>query len=61
MNSYCKGCRNHHSAGHPKDSPLAKKYNDWCCHHSRNASKAVGHCKIHGGRVTQPYNEGDKK
>jgi len=31
MNKHCKGCLKHHSAGHPKGSALAAKYNDWCC------------------------------
>lgn len=50
MNSHCKGCARHHNAGHPKGSPLARKYNDWCCWHGTTASKAIGHCKQHDAR-----------
>jgi len=42
----CKGCIHHHNAGHPKDSSLAKNYNDWCCKLGRTARKAVGECKL---------------
>ena len=45
MNKHCKGCLKHHSAGHPKGSALAAKYNDWCCWRGSTASKAIGHCK----------------
>lgn len=47
MTQHCQGCRFHHNAGHSKDSPLAKKYNDWCCKHGGTAKGAVGHCKQH--------------
>lgn len=45
MNKHCKGCKSHWNAGHPKDSPLAKTYNDWCCKVGCAASEAIGHCK----------------
>lgn len=47
MNKHCKGCRFHHNAGHPKESPYAKRYNDWCCAKGDTASKSIGHCKTH--------------
>ena len=51
MNSHCKGCKAHHNAGHPKESNLAKQYNDWCIKFSRFASMAVGECKLKNGRT----------
>lgn len=50
MDPHCKGCVHHVSAGHPKDSPLARTFNDWCTKVGRTARKAVGHCKNHGLR-----------
>ena len=35
---YCKGCR-HFSV-----------HSSWCCLHSKQAKKAVGYCKLKGGR-----------
>jgi len=46
MDKHCKGCKSHHIAGHPKGSPLAKKYNDWCCKLGVTAKNAVSHCKL---------------
>jgi hypothetical protein len=48
MNKHCKDCKFHYNAGHPKDSPLAKKYNDWCPAHGTTAKDAIGHCKLTG-------------
>ena len=49
MNRHCKGCRAHHNAGHPKDSPKAK-YNDWCVKYSNFAARVVGHCILKKGK-----------
>jgi len=46
MTPHCKNCGAHHNAGHPKNSPLAKKYNDWCCRFGQTAAKAVGRCRM---------------
>jgi hypothetical protein len=51
MNKHCKDCKHHHNAGHPAGSNLAKTYNDWCIKFSRCASKAVGECKLKGGKT----------
>ena len=51
MNKHCKGCKNHHNAGHPVESNLAKTYNDCCVKYSRCASKAVGECKLKNGKT----------
>ena len=51
MSDHCKGCKAHHNAGHPKESNLAKTYNDWCVKYSRCASKAVGECKLKDGKT----------
>jgi len=49
MTHHCKGCKLHHNAGHPKDSQLAKTYNDWCCKgYGKPARKAIGECKLKG-------------
>lgn len=45
MDKHCKGCVRHLNAGHPRSSPLARDYNDWCCYVGVTARKAVGHCK----------------
>jgi hypothetical protein len=50
MNKHCKGCKNHHNAGHPKESKFAKTYNDWCIQYGRCASKAIGECKLKDGK-----------
>jgi len=47
---HCKRCIYHHNAGHPKDSRLANRYNDWCIEFSKKASDAVGHCKLFNGK-----------
>lgn len=49
MDKQCRGCASHHNAGHPKGSPMARKYNDWCCYFCRTASRALGECKLKGG------------
>lgn len=51
MNKQCKGCANHYIAGHPKGSPLAKRYNDWCTKHGSTAKDALGHCKLNNWKV----------
>lgn len=51
MNKYCKGCVSHHNAGHSKNSPYAKNYNDWCCHYGKTARKAEGQCKLENGKT----------
>ena len=51
MNKHCKDCKHHHNAGHPAGSNLAKTYNDWCVKFGRCASKAVGECKLKGGKT----------
>lgn len=50
MNRHCKDCRYHHNAGHPKDSPKARRYNDWCCKYGTVAREIVGHCKLFAGK-----------
>lgn len=50
MTKHCRNCSNHLNAGHPPDSNMAGRYNDWCCKASRIASKAVGECKLKGWR-----------
>lgn len=50
MNKHCKGCMHHHNAGHPKGSPMANKYNDWCTHFSNKATTIIGHCKLNDGK-----------
>ena len=51
MNKHCKGCSDHHNANHPKDSPLALKYNDWCCSHGTIAEKAISWCITHDKKL----------
>jgi hypothetical protein len=51
MNKHCRDCKHHHNAGHPKDSNLAKPYNDWCLKFSRPAPKAIGECKLKDGKT----------
>lgn len=52
MNPHCKGCV-YHMAPHSKGKePPQKRYNDWCIQYSGEASKKVGHCKLHGGKKT---------
>jgi hypothetical protein len=51
MNPHCKNCRAHWNAGHPKNSPYAKKHNDWCCQFSQPAAKAVGRCKMWNAKM----------
>lgn len=46
MKTHCKGCKYHSNAGHQDNSPLEKKYNDWCTKHSMVAAQAIGHCKL---------------
>lgn len=46
MNKHCKGCINHWNAGHPKTSPNARTYNDWCVPGASHAPKAIGGCKL---------------
>jgi len=46
MKKQCKDCKHHHNARHPKDSTLAKNYNDWCCRGGRTARKAIGECTL---------------
>jgi transcription elongation factor Elf1 len=50
MNKHCKGCKQHHVAGHPKGSAHARVYNDWCSKYGQHAEKIIGHCKLQGGR-----------
>lgn len=47
MDKHCRGCKHHWKAGHPKDSPAAKKHNDWCCKVGQSAKSSIGHCKVH--------------
>jgi hypothetical protein len=47
MQDHCRGCTSHNNAGHPKTVPMhLRKFNDWCCRIGKEASKAVGHCKL---------------
>jgi hypothetical protein len=46
VSKHCRGCRHHHNAGHPKNSPLAAKFNDWCCKFGCTAEKALSRCKL---------------
>lgn len=44
---HCIGCPSWHKAGHKKESRLGEtKYNNWCCHFSTHAIKAVSICKV---------------
>lgn len=52
MNKHCKGCLNHCNSKYPKDSPSAKKYNDWCCLYGNTAKKVVDHCILNKGKRT---------
>ena len=41
----------HHSAQHPKGSPLYRsKYEDWCAMFGSTASKMIGHCKLNNAK-----------
>jgi hypothetical protein len=51
--SYCSNCKSFHNAGHPKTSPLSKKYNSWCCRLGRTTSKAIGHCMLKNLKVSK--------
>jgi len=48
---HCKDCVYLHNAGHPKDSPLAPRYNRWCMRYGASALGKVGHCKLNKGKV----------
>lgn len=48
--SHCKECKHFHNAHHPTKSPLAKRYNNWCCHFSKPAADAIGQCKLKNGK-----------
>jgi len=42
---HCKNCPFWHNAGHKEGTPLEhSKYNNWCCHFSNHAPKAVSIC-----------------
>ena len=49
--THCKGCPLFHSAGRKDPLAALRRYNSWCCHFGREASKAVGHCKQIGFRA----------
>ena len=51
MNKHCKGCQRHYDAGRRKPTTTLKKFNDWCSHFGKEASKAIGHCLNIGGKV----------
>ncbi len=48
---HCAGCIHHHRAGHPKGSRLhGSKFDNWCREYSNLATKAVGRCRMLGGK-----------
>ena len=56
MQDHCRGCTSHNNAGHPKTAPMhLRKFNDWCCRVGKEASKAVGHCKLNNLKTEKQH------
>ena len=44
ISNQCRTCKKLHTGG-----IKGGKYDRWCCKYGKEASKAIGHCKVKGG------------